>query len=319
MSKCSLKTFLLPLVLLILFIGLGLWRWSATGKIFYLYNFGYIGLSLFAGLLLMMFLQKKNKVWGRRVTQLLVGLYMLVFLGFIGKENMQIEGFFNYLLAGVFAGATLHYFAAKIAGPFIFGRGWCGWACWTAALLDFLPWSIPKQGRIKNAGIIRYIHFAFSLIIVLVMWFVLDMKMKGEQWGQEFYWLAAGNALYYAAGISLAAILKDNRAFCKYLCPIPVLQKIGARVSVLKIKIDSTKCIECGLCQKLCPMDIKLLDYKREGKRVLSTECIICGNCMNNCPRGSVQMTFGFDGGIKEHLNYSHNEVIKINKLDCES
>lgn len=40
------------------------------------------------------------------------------------------------------------------------------------------------------------------------------------------FWLfLAGNVLYYIAGIALAFAFKDNRAFCKYLCPITVLLK----------------------------------------------------------------------------------------------
>ena len=34
-----------------------------------------------------------------------------------------------------------------------------------------------------------------------------------------FRMFLAGNALYYIAGIALAFAFKDNRAFCKYLCP----------------------------------------------------------------------------------------------------
>jgi len=81
----------------------------------------------------------------------------LGYLGFIQHENMQIEGFFFYLFAGIFVAAVLHYFIAKIIGPLIFGRGYCGWGCWTARIPDFLPWKKPG-GRIRNAGIIRYVH-----------------------------------------------------------------------------------------------------------------------------------------------------------------
>ena len=64
--------------------------------------------------------------YARRAAQLLVGLYMLVYLGFICGENMQIEGFWYYLFTGVFEAATIHYAVAKIFGPLFFGRGWCG-------------------------------------------------------------------------------------------------------------------------------------------------------------------------------------------------
>lgn len=40
--------------------------------------------------------------YARRIVQLLVGLYMLIYLGLICNENMQIEGFWYYLFTGVF-------------------------------------------------------------------------------------------------------------------------------------------------------------------------------------------------------------------------
>ena len=50
--------------------------------------------------------------------------------------------------------------------------------------------------------------------------------MKTAHLEQIMFWLfLAGNALYYIAGIALAFAFKDNRAFCKYLCPITVFLK----------------------------------------------------------------------------------------------
>ena len=70
-------------------------------------------------------------------------LYMFIYLGILSRENMQIEGFWYYLFLGVFEAATIHYVVAKIAGPLLFGRGWCGYACWTAMILDLLPYKTP--------------------------------------------------------------------------------------------------------------------------------------------------------------------------------
>ena len=101
--------------------------------------------SVRGALSLGIFLFMRNYRYARRFVQLLVGLYMLVYLGLISQENMQIEGFWYYLFTGVFEAATIHYAVAKIFGPLLFGRGWCGYACWTAMVLDFLPYKVPKQ------------------------------------------------------------------------------------------------------------------------------------------------------------------------------
>ncbi len=289
---------------MVIFYAIAFWRYFATGNIFYLYNFIYLGTSLAVGIFLNGALPKKHVFWGRRVTQLLIGIYMLGYLGFIRHENMQIEGFFFYLFLGTFAAATLHYFIAKIVGPLIFGRGWCAWACWTAMLLDFLPWKKPT-GRIKNLGVIRYLHFFVSLGIVFYFWFLLKARDMFNHSATTVYWLAIGNIFYYISGIGLAVMFKDNRAFCKYVCPVPVFQKITSRFSLLKISIDDNRCNNCHLCERNCPMGIELLKYREEGKRILSSECILCLTCQEVCPEKAIKLSFGVDHNVaRECLRY---------------
>lgn len=157
----SMKKYLLPVIMLAIFETIAVALWLTLDNLFYLFNFSYIGIAIAWGVFLFI-RQYKN---ARRVTQLLVGLYMLVYLGLICRENMQIEGFWYYLFTGVFEAATIHYAVAKIIGPLIFGRGWCGYACWTAMVLDFLPYKTPKAPR-KKIGWIRYITFAILLVFV---------------------------------------------------------------------------------------------------------------------------------------------------------
>jgi polyferredoxin len=160
-------------------------------------------------------------------------------------------------------------------------------------LLDYLPFKRPKSHPKKGFGAIRYIHFFFSLGLVIVLYFVLDRKDNLLQPKSELMWLIIGNIAYYVIAIILAFVTKDNRAFCKYVCPIPVLMKPGARCSLMRMQIDAEKCIDCKKCEKNCPMSIKLLDYKNKGKRVSSTECIVCNTCVNVCPTRAINATFG--------------------------
>lgn len=139
------RKWLMPLVMWIVFEVVAVTLWITKSNLFYLLNFTYIGTSIALGLLLFQF----NYKHARRIVQLLVGMYMLVYLGIIRQENMQIEGFWYYLFTGVFEAATIHYAVAKIFGPLLFGRGWCGYACWTAMVLDFLPYKTPKAPRKK--------------------------------------------------------------------------------------------------------------------------------------------------------------------------
>ncbi len=271
------KKYLAPIVFLVIFEAVAITLWLTKNNLFYLFNFSYIGISISLGLFLFI---RKNK-HARRITQLLVGLYMLIYLGLICGENMQIEGFWYYLFTGVFEAATIHYAVAKIFGPLIFGRGWCGYACWTAMVLDFLPYKTPQNPR-KKIGWIRYITFAAALIFVAALF----LAKVGNMERIMFWAFIIGNAVYYGVGIALAFLLKDNRAFCKYICPITVFLKPMSYFSLIRITYDTEKCVSCGKCRKVCPMDVDMTDNSR--KRKNGTECILCMECVKNCPKNAL-------------------------------
>ena len=274
-----LKKYAGPLLMLAVFETIAVTLWLTMDNLFYLFNFSYIGGAIALGLALYV---KKYK-HARRVVQLLVGLYMLVYLGLICNENMQIEGFWYYLFSGVFEAATIHYAVAKIFGPLLFGRGWCGYACWTAMVLDLLPYKRP-QGERKKWGWLRYVTFVLSLLFVGAL-FVFQAPGKERI---MFWSFLIGNALYYGVGIALALALKDNRAFCKYLCPITVFLKPMSKYSLLRVKVDEAKCISCGKCKKVCPMDVDVTDNSR--KRKNGTECILCMECVDGCPKQAIKL-----------------------------
>ena len=131
------------MLLFLLFEAVAVTLWLTKDNFFYLLNFSYIGACLGLGTALF----TAGKRYARHFVQLAVGSYMLLYLGVISRENMQIEGFWYYLFLGVFEAATIHYAVAKIFGPLLFGRGWCGYACWTAMVLDFLPYNQPQKPR----------------------------------------------------------------------------------------------------------------------------------------------------------------------------
>ena len=101
-----------------------------------------------------------------------------------------------------------------------------------------------------------------------------------------FWAFIIGNVIYYITGISLAFIFKDNRAFCKYICPITIFLKPASYFALIRVKRD--KCINCKKCIKSCPMNVDMLDNSR--KRKNATECILCNNCVRNCPKKALHL-----------------------------
>ena len=267
------------LAMLAVFETVAVVLWRTLDNVFYLFNFTYIGCAVALGL----FLTGRRVPQARRMVQLLVGLYMLVGLGILGGENMQLEGFWYYLFSGVFQAAVIHYAVAKLFGPLLFGRGWCGYACWTAMVLDFLPYKRPQEAR-RGKGPLRYVLFVLSILLVAGL-FLLGVRDKER----VMFWLfLAGNALYYTSGVLLAFLWKDNRAFCKYLCPITVFLKPMSYYSRARVTVDEAGCTDCRVCHSVCPMEVDMTDNARS--RANGTECILCMECVRACPQEALRL-----------------------------
>ena len=70
--------------------------------------------------------------------------------------------------------------------------------------------------------------------------------------------------------------------------------------TLMKLYPEMTRCVSCNSCGKICPQDIKVMDYvnaaiRGDIKRAaeLSFECIMCGLCASRCPAEIVQYYLG--------------------------
>ena len=150
-------------------------------------------------------------------------------------------------------------------------------------VLDLLPYPARQTPR-KNWTWMRFVLLAASFAFAL--WLFLAKVTNAEE--VMFWAFIGGNVLYYAAGIGLAFALRDNRAFCKYLCPISLLMKPAASISRTRVTVDPQLCVQCGKCQKVCPMDVDMTDNSRS--RTNGTECILCLTCVDACPKQALKL-----------------------------
>ena len=279
-------------------------QWYLTGEIATWLLIGHILLSMGGAVAFYIRMPRVRRSFARRMLLIILGT-ILAGIAFASRRgNMQIEGLFFGLLTSLSLPVILHYAIGKIFGPLVFGRIWCGWACWYSMIYDLLPYHSGDRHITARWGILRYVHFAASLGLVLVLWFVFGYHdgALGES-GQ--HWFLIGLLVYHLIGVGAAIVLRDNRAFCKYLCPVAVPLKATSRYALLKIKGDATACNACEkrTCVTVCPMNIRIPDYIEQGQRVLSTECILCQECINTCPDDALKLSFGFDVAGRDLLD----------------
>jgi len=286
-----------------LLIGVSLSAVLATVDWFgFWFIFAPIGASVSLGFFINERIGIRDKDFGRKISISLVALILLIFLGIMQHENLQLEEtvfYFSYFIyTGLFARVLIHYAIAKVFGPLIWGRGFCGWGCWTAAVLEWLP--IKENNKIpKKYTYIRIPVFIISILIPFLFirsgYDYVNKHIYRPSYGfddlpfqlhkfDQFVWFLVGNAIYYIVAIVLAFTFKKKRAFCKICCPVSLVMKAQTKIALLKTKPSGVKCIECGKCNKECPMDVNVMGYISAKKAILSSECISCGVCRRVCP-----------------------------------
>jgi formate hydrogenlyase subunit 6/NADH:ubiquinone oxidoreductase subunit I len=69
---------------------------------------------------------------------------------------------------------------------------------------------------------------------------------------------------------------------------------------VMKLYPELFRCVSCNTCVKICPQEIKVMDYMAAAERGdiakvadLSFDCIMCGLCASRCPAETVQYNVG--------------------------
>ena len=71
---------------------------------------------------------------------------------------------------------------------------------------------------------------------------------------------------------------------------INAFKEKGVTVSVQRrLEIDKEKCISCGACYSLCPINV--ISFKEDHSIIFDEEkCISCGLCVDTCPTRALRI-----------------------------
>lgn len=94
------------------------------------------------------------------------------------------------------------------------------------------------------------------------------------------------NFTYIGGFIAIGLTLYIKKV--KYVCPITVFLKPASYFSLMRVKVDQKKCVSCGKCKRICPMNVEVTDNSR--KRENGTECILCFECVDECPKKTLRL-----------------------------
>lgn len=211
----------------------------------------------------------------RKISQTLFFVRALIVTGFY----LSIVGFIKRFIIGDRILATIITKIIAIVLAFIAGRVFCGWMCPFGFLFNLVYELRVKLFKLKKLPTVdekihnKLIYFKYVVLILVVLAYLSGVKISG-------YTLA-----YLLLALFLVLGFIYPMFFCRYVCPVGSLLSIFARFSIFKLKLDENKCVGCRLCERKCPMQIKITE------KIDQMECIRCFECMSVCKKGALSFS----------------------------
>ena len=213
--------------------------------------------------------RKTKEIGGRKEVQWMMMLLLPV---------VVVGGYYQPMLGYIVA--VMMTLAMGMA--FFRGRYYCSWFCAMGAFHERI---LAKLSR-NNAMLPLFKKTWFRWMMFVLMMGLLGSRlfMSGGDPGR------IGNAFrvmwVVSTGLAIAfGLYFRPRSWCAF-CPMGLMQALLSKNTYL-LKVDSDKCKECGLCQKVCSIETYPGAHKEAG-HVPTMECMRCSNCVVNCPTGAL-------------------------------
>ena len=252
--------------------------------------------------------QGRNRVI--RFAVLIAGLVIITAIGLLHQEGGLkivgvdalcpfggIETLWTLISSGVFvkqiAASSLILLGVVLVIAVMFRRSFCGSICPLGALQELfgkVGKAIWRRKRPQVPAAIdrpaRYLKYVVLVVAAVWSWQAAELVIRPyDPWVAWMHLSSAEVLTSFSVGlavlvVSIVGSIVYERFFCKYLCPMGGFLGAISRFSLFKVRRNEPTCIDCGLCDKACPVNIKVSRVAV----VESPECINCNECVNACP-----------------------------------
>ncbi len=205
------------------------------------------------------------------------------------------------------SGTTTPYYILGIIALFgvALGRTICGFLCPFGLTQDLLyKVKSPKLKKSAYTRILSYLKYLLLIVLVIAVPLIyhnvpafckyicpagtfegsvglLANSVNTDLYAMLGYLFSWKFALFVCFVVACIFIY---RAFCRFICPLGAIYGFFNRIALLGVKLDKSKCIDCGMCISKCKMDIR---------HVGDHECINCGECISVCPTHAISWKGG--------------------------
>jgi polyferredoxin len=132
-----------------------------------------------------------------------------------------------------------------------------------------VPLIVPWEGPLEIGGI----YFSFPYIREVMLYS-----------GENFATVAALIFL----GLVFVGSFFIRRSWCRF-CPTGISLAVVNKLKgfkwapVLHLDKNETKCTKCGICKRVCPVQVTEV-YEEKGGKIMTSMCMLCLRCVEMCP-----------------------------------
>jgi ferredoxin len=243
----------------------------------------------------------ERRTWYPRGPYLATMLLAVAVCGFaLGKSPNPMEGVVKIFkgMAGLQPSmlAVMLAFVFFVVLAIIGNKLVCGWACPFGTLQELL-YSLPILKRLKR----KKVPFLLSNLIrgsLFVLMLLLLFGIVGGTKGFVIYhFMNPFNlfdlsfetpSLLLTVILALGLALITYRPYCQFICPFGLVSWLAERVSLVRVRVDHSRCNGCGACSRACPLQSA---RHKVGGKTFGADCYSCARCLNVCPEEAITYT----------------------------
>lgn len=190
-----------------------------------------------------------------------------------------------------------------LATTLALGRYWCSHLCPVASPIELGSHLVPSSLKINfsntPAPSFRYAYLSVYLIAPALgigslccnyCNFAAVPRLIAAPFseGDLVYLLRFQGVVNLGLLLFLGVFAKGGRAYCNLLCPVGALDALSNRIGARfgrRIRIDHSKCTNCGECSKVCPT---WAIETHSDTTINQLSCMPCRLCQGACPTEAI-------------------------------